>query len=213
MVTPKELTEDEIAETIADFAGAARNAIVAGFDGVKLHGANGYLIHQFLSANANRRTDGWGASIPGRIRFGVEAATAVAAAIGADQVGFRISPGNPANDITEQDTAELYSALAAGLAPPSAWPTCTWSRAAAVRGGDPGPNTLVLITVGRKSGATRETPVMSFDQPDGSVLIAASAAGPERDQAWERICAAAPTFAQYEQATDRRIPVIRLTAR
>lgn len=117
MVTPKELTEAEIAETIADFAAAARNAIAAGFDGVELHGANGYLIQQFLSSNANQRTDGWGATIAGRIRFGVEVAAAVAEAIGGDRVGFRISPSVAYNDIVEHDTDELYSALVAGLAP------------------------------------------------------------------------------------------------
>ncbi|GLW33813.1 alkene reductase [Actinoplanes regularis] len=115
--TPKELTEDEIAATIADFATAARNAISAGFDGVEIHGANGYLVQQFLSANANRRTDGWGGSIEGRVRFGVQVATAVADAIGADRVGFRISPANTYNDIAEEDVEELYTALVAGLAP------------------------------------------------------------------------------------------------
>ncbi|GAA1653806.1 alkene reductase [Actinoplanes couchii] len=115
--TPRELTEAQITATIADFATAARNAIAAGFDGVEVHGANGYLVHQFLSANANRRTDGWGATIEGRIRFGVEVATAVAAAIGGHRTGFRISPANPYNDITEEDTEQLYAALLASLAP------------------------------------------------------------------------------------------------
>jgi N-ethylmaleimide reductase len=117
METPREMTEAEITETIADFADAARNAIEAGFDGVEIHGANGYLVHQFLSSNANLRTDGWGGSIEGRIRFGVEVAKALADAVGGHRVGFRVSPGNPAVDITEPDTDELYSALIAGLAP------------------------------------------------------------------------------------------------
>jgi len=116
-VTPKELTEAEIAQTIADFAAAARNAIAAGFDGVEIHGANGYLVQQFLSSSANRRTDAWGGSVAGRIRFGVEVATAVAAAVGGEKVGFRISPNNPYNDIAEENVDELYRALVAGLAP------------------------------------------------------------------------------------------------
>ncbi|MGW0537469.1 alkene reductase [Streptomyces sp. NPDC003032] len=116
-VTPKELTEAEIAATIADFATAARNAVEAGFDGVEIHGANGYLIHQFLSDNANQRTDRWGASTEGRIRFGVEVATAVAEAIGAERVGFRIAPGNPFNGITETSPTGLYTALLSRLAP------------------------------------------------------------------------------------------------
>ncbi|MFJ8012614.1 alkene reductase [Streptomyces sp. NPDC096339] len=115
---PKELTEDEIARTIEDYAAAARNAVAAGFDGVELHGANGYLIHQFLAPGSNLRTDGWGGSVKGRIRFAVEVATAVAEAIGGDRVGFRISPGNTYNDIAEgEDLEETYSALLARLEP------------------------------------------------------------------------------------------------
>ena len=103
-VTPRELTADEIRPTIDDFAAAARNAIEAGFDGVEIHGANGYLIHQFLAPNTNRRTDDWGGSVEDRIRFAVEVAKAVAAeAIGAERTGLRISPGNPYNDIAETD--------------------------------------------------------------------------------------------------------------
>ncbi|GAA0583496.1 alkene reductase [Paractinoplanes ferrugineus] len=115
--TPRELTEDEILATIADFAAAARNAVEAGFDGVEIHGANGYLVQQFLAANANRRTDRWGGDVAGRIRFAVEVAKATAAAIGPNRVGIRISPANPYNDIVEENTAELYEALLAELAP------------------------------------------------------------------------------------------------
>ena len=116
-VTPKELTEAEIARTISDFAAAARNAVAAGFDGVELHGANGYLIHQFLAPGSNQRTDAWGGSVDGRIRFAVEVVTAVAEAIGPDRVGLRVSPGNPFNDIAEDDLQETYGALVARLAP------------------------------------------------------------------------------------------------
>lgn len=116
-VTPKELTEAEIARTVDDFATAARNAVAAGFDGVEIHGANGYLVHQFLAPNSNRRTDAWGGSVDGRIRFAVEVATAVAQAIGGEKVGFRISPGNPYNDIAEDGIQETYGALVARLAP------------------------------------------------------------------------------------------------
>ncbi|MFE3739476.1 alkene reductase [Streptomyces sp. NPDC059096] len=119
-VTPHELTEAEIAETVADFATAARNAVEAGFDGVELHGANGYLIHQFLAPGSNRRDDAWGGSPERRIRFAVETAKAVAEAIGGDKVGIRISPANPYNDIDESDPADLeatYTALVDALAP------------------------------------------------------------------------------------------------
>lgn len=110
-VTPKELGDAEIRQTIADFAAAARHAIEAGFDGVELHGANGYLIHQFLSDHTNRRTDAWGGDIEGRIRFAVEVVTAVVETIGAQRVGLRISPGNQYNDMSETDPGEVHEAL------------------------------------------------------------------------------------------------------
>jgi N-ethylmaleimide reductase len=115
-VTPKELDEAEIRQTIADFADAARGAVEAGFDGVEIHGANGYLVHQFLAPNTNRRSDAWGGDIEGRIRFAVEVTTAVAEAIGGHRVGLRISPGNPYNDIAEDDPAEVYEALLGRIA-------------------------------------------------------------------------------------------------
>ncbi|MDQ6420464.1 alkene reductase [Paenibacillus sp. LHD-117] len=91
---PRALSEAEITTTIADFRKAAAAAIEAGADGVEIHGANGYLIHQFISENANDRTDQYGGSIENRALFAIEVATAVANEIGADRTGFRISPGN-----------------------------------------------------------------------------------------------------------------------
>ncbi|MGW5051588.1 oxidoreductase [Actinokineospora sp. NPDC004072] len=111
------MTDAEITATVADFAAAARNAIDAGFDGVELHGANGYLIQQFLAENTNRRTDAWGGSVAGRIRFAVEATRAVADAIGAHRVGLRLSPGSTYNDIAEESPDITYPALVAELAP------------------------------------------------------------------------------------------------
>ncbi|MFE0103084.1 alkene reductase [Streptomyces sp. NPDC059009] len=110
-VTPRELTGAEVRATIGDFVAAARNAIDAGFDGVELHGANGYLIHQFLAPGSNRRTDEWGGSPENRIRFAVEVARAVSAEIGPARTGFRVSPGNPFNDISEPDPEPTYTAL------------------------------------------------------------------------------------------------------
>lgn len=117
MPEPRALSEGEIAETVRDFGRAAAAAIRAGADGVEIHGADGYLVHQFLSTNANRRTDQYGGSIGNRIRFAVEVASAVADEIGADRTGIRISPGNPFNDIVEEDVPELYGALLEALAP------------------------------------------------------------------------------------------------
>ncbi|QCX75784.1 N-ethylmaleimide reductase [Streptomyces sp. YIM 121038] len=116
-VTPRELTGDEVRATVGEFVTAARNAIEAGFDGVELHGANGYLIHQFLAPGSNRRTDEWGGSVENRVRFAVEVAKAVAAEIGAARTGIRLSPGNPLNGIHEPDPDETYLALVERLSP------------------------------------------------------------------------------------------------
>ncbi|MBW1602693.1 alkene reductase [Streptomyces sp. JJ66] len=108
---PHELTGDDIASTVQDFANAARNAIEAGFDGVQIHAGNGFLLHQFLAENTNRRTDGYGGSVANRIRLTVEVTEAVAEAIGNERTAVRVSPGNPYNDIVEGDSEALYSAL------------------------------------------------------------------------------------------------------
>lgn len=89
---PAAMTEADIAEAIAEYAAAAKLAIAAGFDGVELHGANGYLIDQFLNTATNQRNDRWGGSVENRIRFAVEVAKASAAAIGAQHIGMRVSP-------------------------------------------------------------------------------------------------------------------------
>ncbi|WP_229068700.1 alkene reductase [Actinoplanes sp. DH11] len=117
MAVPRALEISEIAGVVDEFRHAAASAIAAGFDGVEIHAANGYLIHQFLSSNANQRTDGYGGSVANRIRFAVEVASAVASEIGAARTGIRLSPANPYNDISEYDTAELYPALIGALAP------------------------------------------------------------------------------------------------
>jgi N-ethylmaleimide reductase len=117
MPEPRALLEAEVEQTVQDFRRAAAAAIRAGADGVEIHAANGYLPHQFLSSNANRRTDRYGGPIENRIRFALEIARAVSEEIGADRTGIRISPGNPFNDVREEDVPALYGALVAGLAP------------------------------------------------------------------------------------------------
>ena len=117
MPEPRALSEEEIADTVGDFRRAAAAAIAAGADGVEIHGANGYIVQQFLSSNANQRTDRYGGPIENRIRFAVEVASAVAEEIGPGRTGVRISPGNPFNDIVEDDVHELYMALVDALAP------------------------------------------------------------------------------------------------
>jgi N-ethylmaleimide reductase len=115
MPEPRALSTAEIAETVQDFRRAAAAAVAGGADGVEIHGANGYLVHQFLSSNANQRTDRYGGSIENRIRFAVEVASAVADEIGAGRTGIRISPGNPFNDLIEHDPAQVYGALVPAL--------------------------------------------------------------------------------------------------
>jgi len=114
-VEPEELTPEQIEQTVADFAAAARNAVVAGFDGVEIHGANGYLLHQFLATNANLRTDAWGGTPAHRMRFTLDVARAVAEAIGADRTGIRLSPANGLGDTIEDDHADLYPVLVSEL--------------------------------------------------------------------------------------------------
>ncbi|KAL3462477.1 hypothetical protein BJX64DRAFT_299545 [Aspergillus heterothallicus] len=93
-VVPRELGDGEILEAVRDFGVAASNAVRAGFDGVEVHGANGYLVDQFLQDVSNKRGDQWGGSIENRARFAVEVARAMVDAVGPERVGFRLSPWN-----------------------------------------------------------------------------------------------------------------------
>jgi N-ethylmaleimide reductase len=119
---PRAMTEADIAKAVDEYAQSARLAIEAGFDGVELHAANGYLIEQFLNANVNHRTDGYGGSITGRNRFALEVARATVAAIGADRVGIRLSPHGAFNstgaypDVDAQYIALTTELSALGLA-------------------------------------------------------------------------------------------------
>lgn len=115
--TPRALATEDVPVEAASYADAARRSTAAGFDGVELHGANGYLISQFLSSNANLRTDRYGGPIANRIRFAVEAVEATVDAIGGSRVGIKLSPAAQIWGVQEQDVPELYAALLAELAP------------------------------------------------------------------------------------------------
>lgn len=111
--TPREMTKADIDKTIQEFVTAAQNAVAAGFDGVELHGANGYLIEQFLRPTTNLRTDEYGGSTENFARFAVDVATAVSNAIGIDKTGIRLSPYGVFNDMPyspEYDVIALYVA-------------------------------------------------------------------------------------------------------
>ncbi|GAA1315409.1 alkene reductase [Saccharothrix xinjiangensis] len=112
---PVAMTDAEIRATIREFADAARLALGAGFDGVQLHGANGYLPHQFLGRSGNTRTDDWGGTAAGRVRFTVEAVRAMADAVGPDRVSLRISPAAGLQGVDEDGTDELYGEMLSAL--------------------------------------------------------------------------------------------------
>ncbi|KAK6215135.1 nadh:flavin oxidoreductase nadh oxidase [Colletotrichum tabaci] len=112
---PREMTAEDIAAAVRDFAQAGKNAIAAGFDGVEVHGANGYLVDQFLQDTCNKRTDQWGGSVENRARFGVDVAAALVDAVGADRVGFRISPYSNFQGMRMEDPVPQFSALARRL--------------------------------------------------------------------------------------------------
>ena len=115
---PRPLGTDEVADVVAEFVDAARRAREAGVDGVEVHSANGYLLHQFLSPTSNTRSDRCGGSAGARARFTIEVTRAVAEAIGADRVGIRISPAHNIQGVLEEDeaeTRETYEALVDGI--------------------------------------------------------------------------------------------------
>ena len=117
---PHALTTKELPAIIEEFVQASRNAVAAGLDGVELHGANGYLLHEFLSPTSNHRDDAYGGSAVNRARFVIEVVEAVAAAIGAGRVGIRISPEHNIQDALEverQDVQATYGALVDAIAP------------------------------------------------------------------------------------------------
>jgi N-ethylmaleimide reductase len=114
---PEEMSQADIMRAIEEYVSASRMAIVAGFDGVELHGANGYLIDQFLNTATNHRTDQWGSgSVASRIRFSLETAREVGKAIGFDRLGIRLSPYGTFNDMkADRDTDCIYEQLAGEL--------------------------------------------------------------------------------------------------
>jgi N-ethylmaleimide reductase len=113
--TPRALETAEIPGIVGQYVQAARNALAAGFDGVEVHAANGYLIDQFLRDRTNQRTDRYGGSIENRSRFLMEAVDAVIAAVGAERTGVRISPQNTQNDIADSDPQTLFNYVAEQL--------------------------------------------------------------------------------------------------
>lgn len=116
-VTPRELATNEIAGVVNEYRMATRHALEAGFDGVELHTASGYLPEQFLSSGSNKRTDKYGGSVENRARFVLEALNAMVEEAGSDRVGIKISPEMNFNDISDANPQETYTYLVDQLAP------------------------------------------------------------------------------------------------
>ena len=114
---PRALRLDELPGIVDDYRHAAKNAIAAGFDGIEIHAANGYLLDQFLRSGSNTRTDAYGGSIENRARLVIEVMAGVAQAIGGDRVGLRLSPVTPANDAFDPHPQPLFEHVARQLAP------------------------------------------------------------------------------------------------
>ena len=106
---PKEMAVDEIKDTVATYAQAAKNAIAAGFDGVEIHGANGYLVDQFIQDKVNQRTDSYGGSVENRSRFAIEVTKAVVDAVGAERTGIRLSPFSDFQGMHMKDPIPQFS--------------------------------------------------------------------------------------------------------
>lgn len=105
---PRALGNDEVRGVIDEYRQATANAYTAGFDGVELHSTSGYLPAQFLSTGTNQREDEYGGSVENRVRFPVDVLHAMASVDGTDRVGFRICPGNPFNDLSDEDPEETF---------------------------------------------------------------------------------------------------------
>ncbi|MGH8804053.1 MAG: alkene reductase, partial [Polaromonas sp.] len=114
---PRALKADELPGIVHSYQAAARNAVeTAGFDGVEIHGANGYLLDQFLKSNSNQRSDAWGGSIENRARLLLDVVRAVTSAIGGGRTGIRLSPVTPANDVHDPDPQPLFDYVVRQLA-------------------------------------------------------------------------------------------------
>jgi len=115
--TPGEMNLEQIKQTISDFGQAVKNAIAAGSDGVELHCTSGYLPAQFLSTGTNKRTDKYGGSLENRLRFALEVLQVMIAVVGAGRVGLRICPGNPFNDLSDENPEETFRELIKSINP------------------------------------------------------------------------------------------------
>lgn len=190
--TPRALETDEIAGVVAEYAHAARQAIAAGLDGVEVHAANGYLVHQFLAPSSNQRTDGYGGTPANRARFGIEVVCAVADAIGPERVGIRISPAHNIQGVIEDDPTDVaatYGELVDAIAPLGlaylsylADPTAELTRDLRQRFGGP-----VIGNNGFSSVTTKAAAQQILDNGDADLVAVGrlAIANPDLVERWE----------------------------
>lgn len=189
---PRALEADELPEIADTFVRASQNAIKAGFDGVELHAANGYLLHEFLGATSNVRTDTYGRTPENRIRFVVEVVEAVVAKIGAGRVGIRISPERNIQGLIEDDPADVeavYGGLMNALAPLGlAFVSVLHPEPAGalVQGLRARSNAAFLVNTGFAEATTRDDAVamMADDLADAVVVGRAVIANPDLVRRW-----------------------------
>ena len=170
---PRALETDEIAGIVAQFADAARRADAAGFDGIELHGANCYLIDQFLRDGTNKRTDRYGGGVANRARFALEIVDAVSAVLGAERVGLRVSPHAGGDGICDSDPVALYGYLAQPLnARKIAYLHLVEAIGYGVPKRSPPPGTALLMPVVRKAFAGPLIVAGGYTRASGDQVIA-----------------------------------------
>lgn len=187
---PRPLAIDELPGIVEGYVAGARRAIAAGFDAVEIHAANGYLLHQFLADGTNHRDDAYGGSAANRARLTAEVARAVAAAVGADRTGIRLSPLAGTHDTVESDGGATYRALAPqlaeiGLAYVSLLGTPGEPLIAELRGTIGAP---LLLNSGFATHTTREDAIsyVADGHADAALVGRAFIANPDLLVRWER---------------------------
>jgi N-ethylmaleimide reductase len=165
-VEPRALDASELPAIVQDYAHATKCAIAAGFDGVEIHAANGYLLDQFLRDGSNKRTDNYGGSLENRARLLMEVTQAVVDVIGADKVGIRFSPVNPFNDMQDSNPQALFNYVAAALNP------FNLAYLHAVEGGMGGESVPFDFVAYRKQFKGQYMANLGYDKARGNAAIA-----------------------------------------
>jgi N-ethylmaleimide reductase len=191
---PRELAREEISGVIAEYRHAAELAVTAGFDGVELHAATGYLPHQFQASGSNRRADAYGGSVENRSRFTLEILQALCEVWGAGHVGIKIAPGYTVNDMDDEDPAATYTYLARQLNPMGLAYLHVGYESGYTRGTGPDFNPIDLLrkvysgTLLAAGGFTKETgnAILAANRADGVVFGRAFIANPDLVERFRR---------------------------